>query len=104
AFVARTQMAKVKWRRGVATAAVYFATLGIALSPWCAYGMRHFGKPFPSDNTRQVVRAAGGNVMDYYETPPPADLLQNPRKWIAGLVLVKAPRVAFGFYVAAVES
>jgi hypothetical protein len=60
--------------------------------------MKHFGKPFPSDNTRQMMNAIGGNVSDYYETPPAADLLQHTRAWIAGLVLHKAPTVLSSFY------
>jgi 6-phosphogluconolactonase len=93
-FAARTTVSDEPWRRRAVTAAVYFATFAVVLSPWVAYGMKHFGKPFPSDNVRQAVRAVGGNVLDYFETPPVSDLARNPRKWIAALVSVKARKVA----------
>src|SRR5205807_2647413 len=66
------------------------------LSPWVGYGIKHFGKPFPSDNNRQVLAARPGAVYDYYEVPPPADLLQHPRVWIAGLLQQKLRLVARG--------
>ena len=89
AFIVRAYVSEPRLRPVLATTAVYFAVLGATLSPWVAYGMTHFGKPFPSDNTRQVVRA-GGNVLDYFEVPPESDLSAHPRKWIADLVLRKA--------------
>ena len=96
-FAARTATPDEPWRRRAITAAVYFAAFAVVLSPWVAYGMKHFGKPFPSDNVRQATRAVGGNVLDYFEKPPPSDLARNPRKWIAGLISVKARKVASSF-------
>src|SRR5207249_1484370 len=63
---------------------------------WMVYGIKHFGKPFPSDNTRQVMVAYPSAVHHYYEVPPPADLLEHPRLWIAGLLQQKLRVVARG--------
>jgi hypothetical protein len=84
--------------------ALYFAVLGATLSPMIAYGMRHFGKPFPSDNTSMVQLAAGGTSLDYYQTPPQSDLLHNPKKWLGGLVRQKLARVVYTFFQAAAET
>ena len=104
AFGARTYLLERRFRRCVAVVLVYYATFCVVLSPMVAYGLSHFGKPFPSDNTRMLMQARGGTVLDYYETPPAADLIQNPGKWLAGLLFYKAPRIVFGFYEAASES
>jgi hypothetical protein len=104
AFGARAYLLERRLRRCVAVVLIYYATFCIVLSPMVVYGITHFGKPFPSDNTRMLMQARGGTVLDYYETPPSADLLQNPGKWLAGLVSYKAPRIVFGFYEAASES
>jgi len=86
-----------RWRT-IAVFAVYCMVLGAILSPWVVYGERRFGQAFPSDNTRQVVRARRGNVLDYYESPLASDLAKDPVKWGAGLVADKAPAVARGLY------
>ena len=104
AFVVRAAQSEPRFRRAIVAAMAYGVTLVAALSPWAVYGIRHFGKPFPSDNVRQVVSAEGGNVLDYHEISPPSDLRQHPQRWIAGLALRKLPKVAFGFYTAALDS
>jgi 6-phosphogluconolactonase len=103
-FVARAYRVTPKLRTSAAAAVAYFATLGLVLSPWVSYGMKHFGKPFPSDNVRQVLRADGGNVMDYYQTAPKSDLEQNPRRWLTGLVFQKTRRVIAGAIGPVLES
>ena len=91
-------------RRGLLVGVLYFATLAASLSLLAAYGITHFDKPFPSDNTRMVLQARGGTVLDYYETPPPLDLFQHPLAWTAGLILYKVPKVLIaGFYQSALE-
>lgn len=91
------------WRRtrrigGVAEAAVTYAgILLLTISPWIMYCQAHFGRPFASDNVRQLVRAEGGHVTEYFDTPPPNDLRDRPGKWLAGLALVKAPRILLAF-------
>ena len=104
ALIVRSYRLVPQLRRCVAIAVVYFTTLGAVLAPWAAYGMRRFDKPFPSDNVRQVMRARGGDVMDYFTAPPRVDLFQNPREWMFGLFVQKIPRVAYGFYESAVGS
>jgi hypothetical protein len=84
--------------------AVYFAVLGATISPMIAYGMRHFGKPFPSDNTSMVLLAKGGSSLDYYKTPAQPDLFRNPEKWLAGLVRPKLSTLVRGFYESAAET
>jgi hypothetical protein len=94
AFAVRSWRMERKIGRAAAIAAIYFVVLGATLSPMIAYGMKHFGKVFPSDNTRMVLQAKGGGVLDYYKTPPAPDLFRRPGKWIAGLVLYKARIIA----------
>lgn len=103
-FIAHAYRLERRFRRCVAVGAIYFAAFGITLSPLVAYGMTHFGKVFPSDNTRMLTEARGGTVLDYHKAPPASDLVQNPGRWMAGLVFHKAPKVALGFYEAASES
>ena len=91
-------------RRAVAVLAVYFTVLGATMSPMVVYGMRHFGKPFPSDNTSMVQLAHGGTSFDYYAAPPQSDLLHAPRKWLAGLFFYKLPRIAYSFFESMVDS
>ena len=104
AFAVRAYLPRRRLVRAAVMAAIYFAVLGISLAPWAVFGMRHFGKLFPNDHSRQILRAQLGNGLDYYETPPPADLSQSPGKWVAGLLKFKLPSVLFGFYDAAFQS
>ncbi len=104
AFATRIYSLNRKLSQSIFTLAVYFAILGVTLSPWAVFGARHFGKRFPSADTRPMMLARDGYTLNYYETPPPSDLTQHPGKWIAGLVSAKLPRVAFGLYDSAVRS
>lgn len=103
-FAARIYLSERRFRRGIAAAAIYFAVFGAVLSPWVAYGIRHFGRPVPSPDMRQLLLARGGLTLDYYEVPPPSDLTQHPRQWIAEFLFYKVPKAAYGFLESAVES
>jgi len=94
AFALRAYRPERKLQRAVVASIVYFAVLGVTLSPMMIYGITHFGKLFPSDNTRMVLQANGGGMLDYFKTPPPSDLSQHPVKWIVGLLRHKVPNVA----------
>lgn len=98
AFAFRAYRHGLGYWRAIAVFAVYCMVLGVILSPWAIYGEKRFGKVFPSDNTRQVLRARRGNVLDYYESPLPSELAKDPAKWATGLVSDKARAVASGFY------
>ena len=63
----------------------------VFLSPWMAYCASHFGKPFASDNVRQLYSAKPTSVLDYHAVEPPRDLLINPLHWAAQLATRKAP-------------
>jgi hypothetical protein len=93
AFAAREYWTSREIWRAARVAAVYFVIFGATLSPMAVYGERHFGKLFPSDNTRIVMQARGGGVLEYYRTPPEPDLYRRPGQWISGLLLHKIPRV-----------
>ena len=84
--------------KGIAALVLYSVILGGVLSPWMVYGKSHFGQALPSDNTRQVMRVGGGNVLDYYQIPPPSDFVQTPVRWLVDLVKDKAARVARGLF------
>lgn len=100
AFAARSYWMKRRFSRAATAGLIYFAMFAVTISPMMVYGMKHFGKPFPSDNTRCVLQARDGAVLDYYKTPPPNDLVQHPAKWVAGLLLHKIPIViAVGLFV-----
>lgn len=93
----RTYQLEHRFLSGAALAALYFATLVVVISPWAAYGMSKFGKPFASPDTRQAALAHGGYTMDYYATPPVVDFPHHLGKWTAGLLFYKAPKIAFAF-------
>jgi 6-phosphogluconolactonase len=104
AFVAREYQWRRRFVHAAGVMAIYCAILGAVLSPLAAYGMTHFGKPFPSDNTRIVMEADGGTVLDYFVKPPASDLAQHPGRWVAGLLLHKTPRMLLTFAKAAFAS
>lgn len=82
------------WTKPLAAGVVYGVTFLVVISPWMAYCQQRFGKPLASDNARQLCRAVGGHVTDYFDTPPANDLRDNPAQWLAGLVKVKGRKVA----------
>lgn len=104
AFTAEAYRAVSRVRPAVAAGAIYFATLGIALSPWVAYGIEHFGRPFPSAPMRQMLSAGGGSPTDYYEGPPQSDLRRSPVQWLASLASEKLNGVVASFFGAAARS
>lgn len=83
--------------------AAFTIAMLIVLSPWMAYGMKRFGKPLPSDNTRQLLAAQPRHVMDYFDEPPPAELRERPAVWLKGL-LPKTKPVLMGSGLAALGS
>ncbi|MBX7103788.1 MAG: hypothetical protein K1X57_06890 [Gemmataceae bacterium] len=74
-------------------ALLYGAFVLVALSPWMVYCQARFGKPLASDNTRQLCRAQGGHVTEFFDVPPANDLRDNFPHWLAGLVRVKGPKI-----------
>jgi hypothetical protein len=67
----------------------YAATFALIVAPWVWYSQLRFDTWWISDNTRQVLVARDGYVMNYYATPPENDLLVRPAEWLQGLIVQK---------------
>jgi hypothetical protein len=78
-------------RHAVRIVLAYSLVLVAVMSPWIVYSWTHFGTPFASDNSRQVLMASGGHVINYSQTPPEADLFVRPITWIWGFFTGKLP-------------
>ncbi|MFL5331220.1 MAG: hypothetical protein ACJ8C4_20195 [Gemmataceae bacterium] len=77
--------------RRLASFVAYYGALSIALLPWIVYSHLQFNSFWVNDNTRQVLVARDASVMNYYQTPPQADLLTNFGNWLWGLLTNKIP-------------
>jgi hypothetical protein len=77
--------------------AAYSAIIVVVLLPWIIYNFTHFGKPFASDNSRQVIAADPSSVLDYYSVNPPT-LFTHPKQWATGLLTKKFSRFVRGIW------
>jgi len=57
----------------------------LALAPWIAYSLHHFGRFFISDNTRTVLLAEPSHVVNYLPDPRPI-VFDAPVQWGAKTV------------------
>lgn len=89
--------------RLAAAAGVFVLAFAIALSPWIAYSLQYFGKPFASDNSRAVLLAMRFVLTAYYS---PDDVLPTvwtaPVEWFQAL-LAKVSSSAIGASRAVLE-
>ena len=91
------------WGVRLARTASFGVAVALVLSPWIAYNMNHFGKPFFSDESRQVLATHPNAVLDYYSEPP-ATLFTQPEQWFAGLFSKKLTRILRGAWHALISS
>lgn len=77
-FVRRPQ---VTWPTRLGLTALFGAGLLLAVSPYIAYSLTHFGLPWISDNSRVALSAESIFVTDYY-TVWPATAIEAPLQWL----------------------
>lgn len=81
-------------RRVLIVSPVYYALLLLAISPWIAYSLTYFSKPFISDNSRTALLAMESHVINYYPEPDKLQYLWDaPVTWATSVFLVRLPWV-----------
>jgi len=83
--------------RRILLTAAYCTVVVIVLLPWMIYNFQHFGKPFASDNSRQVLAINPNSVLDYYPDTP-ATITSHPKEWCVGLITKKSTRLVRGLW------
>lgn len=86
-------------RKAALVVPIYYVAFALTFSPWVAYSLTHFSKPFASDNSRTVLLVIQSNVVNYYPHSEQLEYVWDaPFRWATNVVLARMPWVLGGCF------